>query len=433
MTTAVVTAHDTPPWWAQYVTLTVELGISSTSDGGAVVGVWDTARWDRPLTGTWSGLEPEWTAVDLCALLAFSMRRGRARAYDRFPASSATVTIADPEGTLSWDSDVDADSLDVRPGRELRATAFHVASGVDYPVWRGWLEAIEDGFSPAGPPPARFTAQDALAQLAHINLPESSPVGAGELSGARVHRLLDLAEWPEEWRDVDTGAVTMQATNLARTIADDLGVTADSEGGALFVDREGRVAFRDRDWLRTSPEATTIQATIGGPAEDVCGAEYELIRTAGDVVNDVQVARSGGTMQRVENAASISAYRRRTWSRGDYVMETDADALALANRILTMRSGGQVRMTKLTIRGSNDQATWAFMLAVDYGWLLEVVYTSPLDPGVGWTRRVHVQSVEHRVTPDEWITVLEVDDPLASSADTWDGADGWDLALWSLT
>lgn len=426
--TATLPLETGAPWWAEFVDLEVELGIGTTVNAN-VIGRWDRAHWDRPLTGTWSGLEPSWVAVDPCNLLDASVTRGRDRWLDRFGASSAAMTIQDPDGALSWDAAETDDLLAVRPGRELRLRARHVATGVDYPIWRGWVETIDDTFAPASVPVAKFTAQDGYAQLAHIDLPEQAPVGAGETSDARINRLLDLAAWPVEWRDVNAGRITVQATNLARPIADDLGITADSEGGAVFADRDGRIAFRNRDWFRTDPRATTVQATIGGDGQDVCAASYETTRSAGDIVNDVQLARAGGTMQRYVDPGSVATYRQRSYTRSDYICEDDTQIGLLARRILNARASGQVRIPKLTVVPTDDPAEWAFVLAVDYGWRLEVHY--PAADGTDWIRTVIVQGVAHKITPDRWELELRVDDAAATEADTWDGADGWDRALWS--
>ena len=418
-----------PPWWADYVELTVELGIG-THTNVETVGRWDRAEWDDDASGTWSGLEPEWVPVDPCRLLDVSVTRGRDGWLERFGASTASLSVLDPDGALSWDSSETDDQLAVRPGRELRIRARHVASGVEFPVWRGWVETIDDTFAPGATPVAEFSAQDGYAQLAHINLPEQAPVGAGETSDERIVCLLDLAEWPPEWRDIDDGRITVQGTNLARPIADDLGITADSEGGAVFADREGRIAFRNRDWLRTDPRATAVQATVGGDGQDVCASGYETVRSAGDIVNDVQLARAGGTMRRYTDPTSISLYRHRTYQRSDYVCEDDEQIDLLARRILSSRASGQVRIPSLTVVPTDNPDAWAFVCAVDYGWRLEVHY--PTTDGTDWVRNVIVQGVAHKVTPDGWELELRVDDAaVAVGADWWDGPRGWDVALWS--
>lgn len=421
-----------PLWWNAYAVVTVELG-TGTAGTVAKRGQWDRAHWDRTLTGNWSGLEPAWESADPCRVLDVTIERGRGRWFERYGASSCTVTVDDRDGALSWDQD-DDEHLAVQPGVPLRVQALDVSTGYTVTLWRGFLESVEDAFVPLEQPHAKLGAQDALAQVAHVDMPEQAPIGAGELAGARVNRLLTLADWPVEWRDVDAGVVTMQATNLARNIVDDLGITADSEGGALFALRDGRVAFRDRDWLRTNPRSTTVQATIGDDNDDVCATSYELVRSGNDVVNDVQLARAGGTVRRFVDDDSVSVYRRRTYQRTDYVCEDDAQIDVLGHRMLAGRARGQVRIARLTIACVNAP-TFAFVLDVDYGDLLVVNYRPPpAEAAAGvqpFSRTVLVQGVAHAITPDGWTCTLRVDDAIASAADTWDGGNGWDRALWT--
>lgn len=427
-------ADERPPWWTQFVQLSVELGIGATTDTGTV-GRWDTAHWDDVDSGAWSGLEPVWVPLDQCDLLDVSIDRGRDRWLDRFGASSAGFTAEDRAGLLSWDAGADPATMPVRPGIGVRIRALSLHSGIDFPLWRGFLESVSDTFSPNAIPAAKLTCQDAIAQLSHISPPEVTPVGGGESSDERITRLLDAAGWPLDWRDLQGGTITVVETNLSGNVADSMGLTADSEGGAVFADRDGKVAFRNRDWLRVADYATTIQASIGGEARDVCGAQYELTRTGGDVVNDIQLTRVGGTMQRYTDPTSIGLYRQRTFSRNDYICEDDDQIDVLGNRMLAARATGQARIPKLTIQATDDLPTWEFILGVDYGWRIAVHYDPITDPimggTTGWTREMYVQGVSHRISPAGWTCELKVDDAEFRDADTWDGEHGWDVARWT--
>ncbi|HEY7009082.1 MAG TPA: hypothetical protein VH395_09090 [Jatrophihabitantaceae bacterium] len=427
-----------PPWWSRYVELTLELGIGRANSAGTVVGAWDRSHWDRANDAHWSGLEPTWIAVDPCRIVDLSIARGRERWIDRYGASSLTATLEDPDGWLSWSTDND-DVVDTRIGRPARVTARIVETGDVIPMWRGWIEGLDDTFAPNEVPSVKLTCQDGYAQVAHVDQPEQDPVGEGERSDERVARLLALADWPPQWQALEQGRITVQATNLARQLADDLGVTADSEGGALYSDRDDTFVFRNRDWLRTDPRATNVQAIIGGPDRDFCATVYETTRSGQDIVNDVQFARAGGNMRRFVDTASVSMYRRRTYQRTDFVCETDAQVDVLAGRVLNARSRGQIRVPTIGLAPYDDPAEWRFVCEVDYGWMLQVNYdpqtvvrgAHPVALDTGWSRTVQVQGMEYRISPGGWNVTLRVDDAAVSAGDTWDGIRGWDRALWA--
>jgi hypothetical protein len=405
--------------WAE---LHWELGVGD-SNAPTVDTLWGTARWNAA-TSHWSGLEPTWHDVT-GRMLEANIQRGRRSWLDRIGMSSAVVRADNADGWLTWNS-ATLGTQDVRPGRPLRLWARTVADGARHDLWRGFIEGIDDAYDPFERPEASIRAQDALAQVAHVDLPElPTPVGAGERADVRVGRVLDNADWPAAWRVLEQGQVTMQATNLARNLADELGITADSEGGVAYGGTDGKVYFRNRDWLRLASYATTVQAVVG-PGGAVCGSQHTVVRDAGDVRNDVQLARAGGTMQRVVDGDSIALYRRRSYSRGDLICETDPQVLLLAQRLLGSRSKSTVRLTDVEV-AVVDAASAAFVTSVDYGWRLVVKW---VDGGESWQREVHVMGVTHQIRPNGWTVTLAVDDVQAQPTQPW-GIGRWGTAKWT--
>lgn len=421
--TALELEHGPPPWWTAHVELSLELGVGGAGD--LSVSQWDVSQWDTA-GDEWAGLEPEWFPVSNCRIREVGIERGRDRGLDRFGVSSMTVTADDPDGWLTWDAAA-GEQLEVRPGRAVRLQARIVATGETVTLWRGWLEALEDTFAPFAVPAAKLTAQDGLSQIAHTNEPElPSPVGAGERSDERIGRLLDLAGWPPEWRALEAGQITVQGTNLARNAADDLGITADSEGGALYATRADHVAYRNRDWLRNDPAAVTVQATVGGPEHEICAAAYEATRRGSEIVNDLQIGRAGGMTQRFIDEDSVALFHRRSYSRTDYICESDDQIVILGQRMLEAWAPARVRIPNVTIV-PRTPAEWEFVCKVDYGWRLELHYSAEAvalgdrralrSLGESWTRAVHVQGMNYGITPEGWTLELRVDDAAIVAAE----------------
>ena len=417
MTATCWTAFD------DWLELHVELGVGD-SNRPALDTLWGTAKWGAP-TSHWSGLEPTWNDVTGRAL-DLNVQRGRRTWLDRIGMSSTVVNADNADGWLTWNS-ASLGTQDVRPGRPLRIWARTVDDGAHHDIWRGFIEGIDDAYQPSKRPQASIRAQDALAQIAHVDLPEGAVVGAGETSDVRIGRILDNADWPPQWRRLDPGQVTMQGTNMARNLADELGITADSEGGVAYAGTDGNVYFRNRDWLRLAPYATAVQAVVG-PDGTVCGTKHTVIRDAGEIRNDVQLARAGGTMQRYVDNDSIALYRRRAYNRGDLICETDAQVQLLAQRLIGSRSKSLVRLTDVDV-AVVDAATAKFAASVDYGWRLIVDWEAP-DGSEAWQREVHVMGVTHQIRPDGWSVTLAVDDAVAQPTSPW-GTAVWGTALWT--
>lgn len=139
---------------------------------------------------------------------------------------------------------VSAGLTQVTPMRGLRHAA--TWDGVTYDLWRGYLDALPINYLQPLYASASFTATDAFKIFANRNRPGTGPVGTGELSGARINRILNSANWSAVDRQIATGDSTMQATTLAGDVLAELSLVADSEIGDLYMDAGGRVVWRNR-------------------------------------------------------------------------------------------------------------------------------------------------------------------------------------------
>lgn len=412
--------------WQDDVELLTELGIGATrTDSG--LDVWDTAEWgsgalDDPL---WSGLEPQWIGVDCERVVTASIRGGRENVWDSFDTGTATVAFEDEENRYAWHPEQLPDQLELRPGSPMRLLGLY--EGERFPLYRGFVETIRERINGTDVIVVSLEAQDALGQLARVNNLEQSPVGANDLTHERVNRLLDLAQWPEEWRDFDTTTVEHQATTLAQPPLNEALLVVWTEGGAIYADKEGFIRLRSRSWLLEDPLSTTTQRVVGNYGEDVCPAEIEWSRAADFVVNDVSLARVGGTAQTIQDDASISLMGIRSWHRFDLSAVDDGPVLARADQLIAERATGRLRIDSIVI-DAEAVDDWPFVLGVDYGWRIEVYYRHPVHE---WEIVIpaFVQSVEHSIRANGWQVRLGVDDVMPYQTVT----SRWDIARWDDT
>jgi len=68
-------------------------------------------------------------------------------------------------------------------------------------------------------------------------------------------------------------------------------------------------------------------------------------------------------------------------------------------------------------------------LGLFLNWRVRVWYTHPLNYW-GYAVVLHVQSIEHKITPTDWETTLSVDLPDAFTELDWNRVHGWDAGLW---
>lgn len=396
-------ANLTPVVWR----LEVALGVA-----GGAGGLWDTGQWDT--TGVWGGSEPTWVPVT-SELLSANPTAGRDAFEDRMRTSTMSIVLADETGEFNPDyGATPPGDLALRPGRLIRLSG-NVGEGY-VPVFRGSIDDMTEIYGPGGEDVnMRMSCVGYSADLA-LNDPPAlgAPVGAGEATDDRVARVLDAFGWSEVRRDLQSGVHTMQATTLARSSLEEIQRAADAEGGAFYFDGAGVATFKAQGWLENDARSTTPQLYPGrGSAGDpsVIGVTTEWTRRT--IINDAQYTRVGGTMQRETDLTSKSLYGGlRTARRTDLEVETDAQALTLAERIVEARAYDRLRVTGLSL-SALDLASGRGLLELQLGDLVEATVTTL--HGWGYTVQAHVMRITHVIVADDWVVELRVDDAVTYS------------------
>lgn len=414
----------------------VELGYY---EQGSDVSLWNVAQWDTA-GAKWQGAAP---LHDIsCDVLSVSIVQGRDQPLDRFRTGTATVLVDDPDGTLSpWSTaSVPGTYATIRPGIDLVVWVDILGGGAPpYPRFRGVVDSITDEWPEPSPDldaPHRVTfhALDYLQDLAAYDGVELAPAGAGETTGNRIGRILNNAGFARE-SDVDAGTVTVQATTLAKNALDEAGLTVDTERGALWVDRDGVLQFRDRNGLVDNPAYTTVQAVFGeaggggGEIEgEVCYSDVKLISDASKIRNIVTVAREGGTATTQIDQTSRALYGPRTYRRLDLIHDTDAESVVIADEMLDQFAYADNRVGALVVDLVAHPVDLDAVLPLDVLYLIEL---HRLSRGVQIVAELQIQAITERITPDTWeIEFSTFQAANVFSVARWDTFAQWDVGLW---
>lgn len=409
------------------VTLSVEIALSAAT---AVYGVWDSGIWSE---SEW-GPDEVWTDVTTY-VRAVSTSRGFSRGTAGWQGGSATVVLDNQDGRFSpanLDGPyVTGDVTQIRPLRPIRIRATY--DGTMYPVWRGYVTEWRESWMGGANADALVTlpCEDEWSRLAVIDGMEVSPVGSGESSGARVHRILDFAGHSGD-RNVDVGENTLQATTLASDVLAELELTTDSEGGALFIGAAGEVVFSGRLALIEDDRSILSQATFGDDlADELPYAEAEVRYDADLVLNEASFTRVGGSAQNVSDATSRSLYGISRDTRTDLICETDGQALALAQWVIQQYKDPELRFTRITITPRRDPTSlYPQALGREVRDLITVLRRPPGSFTI--ERPCHISGISHEITADNWVTTFELwsaSTYVAYANSLWNTGI-WDESLW---
>lgn len=395
--------------WLDGVTFTSEWALSSAT---STYGAWDTAVWN---TSTW-GPDVVWTDVSDylrgdSGTFSISMHRGFTRGgLQGWDVGRASARLANRDRRFSPSNlsgpYVVAGVTGVRPWRPFRLSA--VYKGITYRLYTGYVTDIVETWVP-GMADAYVTVpcQDEWARLGAVDGFAQTPVGAGELSGVRIQRILDAAGYTGT-RMVDAGNVTMQATDMSASATTALNLTADSEGGAVWVDNDGSLVFERQDALVNNTRSSVVQATFG----DGAGAEIPCwdIATAynGDLVkNIVAYTQVGGTAQVYADSTSRALYGDRRETRTDLICQSDSQALNLAAWQVVQYAQPELRITQITLKPRTDPAKlFPQVLGRRVRDLVRVV-VRPLGGGT-ITQDCHIAGIQHQISSSDWVTTFQL-------------------------
>ena len=406
--------------------------------------VWDVAEWD---TGEWDGGEDISFTEVTPRVLSVSTRRGKDRFLKRFRVGTAKLELDNIDGI--W-SEVDAG---FSPGDFVKIEAVFTSAGDpdQFPqaipdsttwtdqtaggTWTAHGSLVLDDDLPPGVPVVvglyygrvesstdivkggidvtRVTCVDAFAELARIQKDAAAPVGAGELSNARVDRILTNAgQGFDTSNQLGTFFVTMAATDLSTAALQELQLTLETEGGDAWIDTAGIVTVTGRDWLTTLIRSTEVQWLIGTLGVRIM--DGRPVRSAELIVNDATISNAGGIAQNAQDAASKLRYGTRTTRRLDLLGNIDGNASFLATRIVANLAAARPRVRQAVVPILTRDAA-DLGLGVQFGDLTVTLISSINDWGMGFAG--HVVGIENDMRDDQWTVTLQLDDAFVANVD----------------
>lgn len=308
--------------------------------------------------------------VDLTSrLVSISVGRGRERKTEPTSSGRATIVFDNRDGVL--DPLNTASSL--YPGVEPRRPVNIYADSVQ--VYAGFVDDIDLAYSPGGGAIVTVTASDGLSRLSLAEFPAAGLAVSSEDSGARITSV--LASDADLWTgttSIDSGDSTLAAGTAEGNVLAYLQDVERSEGGFFFVDREGALAFRNRNNPAQNPGSLTV-SDAGGTA---CTPFTEIGRQAGvdDLYNRVTATYSG-TVYAVDDEDSIDDYGLRTLDLGDSLLDSVAAVEDRLDYELARRAGALTSVRTVTVDQSATSSGCSATLQHDLGDSVKVIFSPP--------------------------------------------------------
>jgi hypothetical protein len=344
-----------------------------------------------------------------------SIRRGRNRILDKFEAGTATIVLRDDNGYFNPSNTSSPYYGKLLPLRKIQIFADY--NGTRYPLFYGFIMSFTTNFQVGIDAYSKVTLQcvDGFRLLNNFHFTTVPTATAGETTGSRIGKLLDLASWPTIARKIDNGDSTVQADpgTANRGMLDEVQLVGDkTEFGGLFADSEGDLLFYSRTNLANrAANPTTIFSDSGS---DIGYQTIELMHDDVLIVNDVTVQRLGGSAQQVVDSTSQTTYFPHVGVRSGIYLQTDAEALSQAQMLLATRKDATLRISSLGLNLFDPSSSAATRvqagLSLDIFSPIKVTKTMPGSTSI--TKTLFVQGVSHDMTKRSFDTKLMTAEPV---------------------
>lgn len=340
-----------------------------------------------------------------------SIRRGRNRITGKFEFGSANVQLYDQNGNWNPANTAGLYYGNLVPLRQIIIYATYASN--NYFLFSGFIQSYDTGFWRGNEDVSRVVLRcvDSFRLFAGAAITTVAGTSAGQNSGARVNAILDQINYPLSLRDIDTGDSTLQADpGTNRTALDALQVVENSEFGGIFLDGQGRVNFKNRTAMISTP-ATAVYTF----ADDGTGISYQNAVVAFDdttLINSVSVTREGGTTQTAFDQNSIDTFFLHSGERTGILVQSDTECLNQAKSILATRKDPEVRIDSIELNLYDDVDPLKPLSGVDIE-LLDGVTVKKIMPGAtSITQSSVVTGIHHDITKSSFVTTLYTNEPL---------------------
>lgn len=280
-------------------------------------------------------------------LLKVSVTRGKNSTLDRIDAGQTNAAFDNSDRTF--------DPLYVNgpyygqliPRRALRVSANNK------PVFLGSIDDLDITYEPGNRSTTTFNAADAFSVLTISGLNEFTP--SSELSGARINTVLNRPEiaWPAEQRNIDTGNSTMLAALVeeATSALEYLQLVGSSEFGNLFIAKDGKITFRERNAVPNTPSVLFTDEIVGGEYLGIPFSTVNNVYGSENLYNRIVIsnAESPAKTATAEDAESQLLYGPRTYSATGLLIQEQTQLDFLADFLLASFKEPQYRFDSISV------------------------------------------------------------------------------------
>lgn len=280
-------------------------------------------------------------------LISTEINRGKNNALDRIDSGVASITVDNSDRVFDPLYPDGPYFGQLIPRRAVRITTN------DLPVFLGSIDDFDIAYAPSNKSQVAIQVSDAFSVLTNSGLEEFTP--SSELSGARIEAVLDRPEvaWPTELREIDPGNSTMEGAlvEAGTTTLEYLQLVSNSEFGNLFISKDGKVVFRERNSVPNNPNLVFSDEIVAGEYTGIQFSSVQNVYGSESLYNRIVISNASDPVLEAtaEDATSQVVYGPRTYSASGILIEDQDELQFLADFLLARFKEPQYRFDAVTV------------------------------------------------------------------------------------
>jgi len=347
--------------------------------------------------------------IDLTAnVYHVKITRGRNIQRDTYEAGTATVRVLDPLSYFNPQNVTSPYYGYLAPLRKIRVSAT-TATTQKY-LFSGYITDYkytypvnqETGY-------VDIVCSDAFRLFQMANITTVTGAVASQTTSARITSILDQVSFPSSLRTIATGSNTCIADpGTARTSLAALKNAEFSETGAFYMDGSGTAVFKNRTQVLASLATAPVEfnQSAGIPYANLVFAFDDKL-----IINQANLARTGGSTQTVINQTSIDKYFPHSITQTDLVAETDTIVNNIAREYVATRQETVIRIDQMKINLLNTSVPIDTILGLDY--FSNLLITNNQPDGSTIVKNLQYQGIEWDITTQTMTCNITTLEPIA--------------------
>ena len=362
---------------------------------------------DQGILGTNTLADPNALTVDISDQVSkININRGYNLLQEEFQAGLATVRILDTNGDWNPTNPASPYANKLVPLRKIRISANNqfLYSGYTTAYNYSWDREQNVGY-------VDVQLSDAFRLLNMSNITTVTGATAGQTTGTRITAILDTIGFPASMREIEAGSTTVAADPAtSRTSLQAIKNITFCEQGAFYFGTSGNAEFHSRQYIQQKSGANPTYFSNDGD-----GIPYRSLVTALDdklVINQTSITRSGGTPQTSSNTASQIKYFPHSYTATDLLLQTDAQALDIANIYTATRAETSLRVDALTLDLNSPDYETGINAALTLDFFDTIQIKNVGQNGTIIEKTLQCMGVQHIISPSAWTTTFVTSEPI---------------------